>query len=131
MLKINMTHHYHLLCPLYNHVEALCIIIMNECLKFIFQLFHILNLPTLVVLTPPHSPYTPSANYANASADYVNSYVDSSNTFVDHTDFSINYANKSNDCVNTLDDWVNTFADSANTLDKLTSNLYIPKPSLL
>jgi hypothetical protein len=34
ILETNMAHQYHFLCPLYNHVEALHVIIMNECLKF-------------------------------------------------------------------------------------------------
>ncbi len=55
--------------------------------NFIFQLVHIPNFPTLVVLTPPRSPYTPSVNYAHLSTDYIN--------------FFTNYANKFNDYMNT------------------------------
>jgi hypothetical protein len=36
---------------------------------FISRLLHIINLPSLVVLTPPHLPYTPSANYAHLFAN--------------------------------------------------------------
>jgi hypothetical protein len=63
------------------------------------------------------------ANYAHLFADHVNSFVDCGNTFVD-------CANKY-DCANTPDNWANPFADSTNTLDKSSSNLYIPNPSLL
>jgi hypothetical protein len=34
IFEINMAHHYKFMCPLYNHVEALNIIIMNERCKF-------------------------------------------------------------------------------------------------
>ncbi len=34
ILEINTTHHYKFMCPLYSHVEALHIIIMNECPRF-------------------------------------------------------------------------------------------------
>jgi hypothetical protein len=34
IFKINTTHHYHFVCPLFSHVEARRIIIMNEHLKF-------------------------------------------------------------------------------------------------
>jgi hypothetical protein len=78
--------------------------------NFIFQLLHIHNLPTLVVLTPPCSPCTPSDDYTHLSINYVNSFVD--------------YFNKSNDCVNTS-------ANSADTHDKPSLDLYIPNPSLL
>jgi hypothetical protein len=36
IFKINMTHHYKFMCRLYSHVEALSIIIMNEC-----RIFHL------------------------------------------------------------------------------------------
>jgi hypothetical protein len=34
ILEINTTYHYKFICPLYNHVEALNIIIMNEHYRF-------------------------------------------------------------------------------------------------
>ncbi len=42
IIKINTTHFYKFMCPLYHHVEALSIIIMNECHKF-----HLLITPHL------------------------------------------------------------------------------------
>jgi hypothetical protein len=42
ILEINITHHYKFMCPLYNQVEALSIIIMNERCKC-----HFLNTPHL------------------------------------------------------------------------------------
>jgi hypothetical protein len=54
----------------------------------IFRLLHISNLPSLVVLTPPHSPCTPFVNCVHFFANYVNS--------------SINYDNTSTDCINFL-----------------------------
>jgi len=99
--------------------------------NFIFGLFHICNLPTLVVLMPPHLPDTPSANCTHLSADYTHLFIDYDNTFVDYIDFSTNYANKSDDCGNTLDDWVNIVVDSTNTHDNSSSKSYIPNPSLL
>jgi hypothetical protein len=102
---------------------------MNECLKFL--LFYILNLPTLVILTPPHLPYTPSIECVNSSIDYDNSYVNCGNTFTDYINTSIDCANKYDDCVNTSDDYVNTFVDSTNTPNKLTSKFYILESSFL
>jgi hypothetical protein len=64
---------------------------------FIFQLPYICNLPTLFVLTPLHSPYTPSVDYTHLSTNYEN-------TSSDCIDFSIDYAHNSNDYVNTPDD---------------------------
>jgi hypothetical protein len=78
--------------------------------NFIFRLLHIHNLLTLVVLTPPRLPYTPSADYVSSSANYTN--------------FSTNYANKSNDCVN-------IYVDSADTHDRSSLDLCIPNPSLM
>jgi hypothetical protein len=85
---------------------------------------HIPNLPTLIILTPPHSSCMSSINYAHLSAECVNSSIDCGNTFVDR-------ANKSNDCPNTHDDWANTFVDSTNNPDRSSSYLYITNPSLL
>jgi hypothetical protein len=65
--------------------------------NFLFQLFHICNLPTLVVLTPPRSPCTPSTDYAHLS--------------VDCEDTSSDYINFSTDCANNFDDYVNTLDD--------------------
>jgi hypothetical protein len=75
-----------------------------NAINFIFQLFHILNLPTLIVLTPLHSPYTPFIDYAHLSANYVNLFIDCDNTYVDCIDFSVDYANKFDDCANTPND---------------------------
>ncbi len=86
--------------------------------NFIFLLLHIPNFPTLIVLTPPHSPCMPFVNDDHLSINYVNSFVDCGNTPIDYIDFSIDYANKSNDCLNIPDDWVNTFSDSIDTRDK-------------
>ncbi len=103
---------------------------MND-VNFIFQLFHIHNFPTLVVLTPPHSPCTPSTNYAHLSANYFNSFVDYDNTSIDCTNFSIDHANKFDDCAKMPNDRANTSIDSANTHDKSSSDFCIPNPSLL
>jgi hypothetical protein len=99
--------------------------------NFIFRLLHILNLPTLLVLIPFHSPYTPSINYAHLFVDYINSSIDCDNTFADCAHLSIDYANESNDYANTLDAKMNIFVDLVDTLDKLPSYICIPKPSLL
>jgi len=91
---------------------------------FISWLFHICNLPTLIVLIPFCSPYTPSIDYTHLSTNY-------DNTSVDCIDFSTDYANKYDDCVNVHNDWVNIVIDSADTHDKSSSKSYIPNPSLL
>jgi len=62
--------------------------------NFIFQLVHIHNLPTLIVLIPLCLPCTPFANYVHPSTNYEN-------TFGDCIDFS---TNNSNDCVSAPDD---------------------------
>jgi hypothetical protein len=49
-------------------------------INFIFRLFHIINLPSLVISTPPCSPCIPFT-------DCVNSFGDYDHTFVDCTDF--------------------------------------------
>jgi hypothetical protein len=91
---------------------------------FIFRLLHIHNLPTLVVLIPPHLPCTPFVDYAHFSANYVNSFIDYENTSVD-------CANNFDDCDNTFDDWANTLVDLACTLNIPSLDFYIPNPSLL
>ncbi len=55
--------------------------------NLIFQLFHIPTLLTLVVLTPPYLPCTPSIDRAHLFVDCVNSLFDYDNTSVDYTDF--------------------------------------------
>jgi hypothetical protein len=95
--------------------------------NFIFWLFHIPNLPTLVVLTPLCLPYTPFANRAHLSVEFFNALADYDNTFVNCTNFFAHYANKFDDYANTPDDWVNTSIDSINTLDKSSSDLCNPK----
>jgi hypothetical protein len=99
--------------------------------NFIFQLLHIFNLLTLVVLIPLHSPCTPFVDCAHLSTNCVNSYTNCDNTFVDYINFFIDCANKSNDCANTLDDWANTSIDSADTLDNLFLDMCFSNPSLL
>jgi hypothetical protein len=83
---------------------------------FISQLLHIINIPSLAILTPFCSPCTPSVDYAHL-------FVGHDNTCVDCTNFSVDYANKSDDCVNTLDDWANIVVDSVDTLDKSSLDL--------
>ncbi len=97
ILKINMAHQYKFMCPLYNHVEAFHVIIMNECCIFHLQLLHIINLPLLNVLTPFRSSCTPSTNCAH-------SFVDYDHTSADYTNFSTNCVNKFDDYVKTLDE---------------------------
>jgi hypothetical protein len=97
ILEINMAHHYKFMCPLYNHMEALNIIIMKNVANFIFQLCHICNLLTLAILTPPCSLCTPSVDYAHLSTNC-------DNTSIDYIDFFVNCANNYNDCANIPDD---------------------------
>jgi hypothetical protein len=92
--------------------------------NFIFQLLHIHNLPTLIVLIPLHSPCTPSIDFTHVFVDYVNSFYDCDNIHANCTNFYANCANKSNDCAN-------TFVDLTNTHDRSSSNFYIPNPSLM
>jgi hypothetical protein len=92
--------------------------------NFIFRLLHIFNLPSLAILTPLHTPYTPSIDYAHLSTNCVNSYVD-------YIDFSIDCGNKSDDYVNMPNDWANIIIDSTNNFDILSSNIRIPNPSFL
>jgi hypothetical protein len=99
-----MVHHSHFLCPLYNHVEAFCVTLWINASIFIFLLVHIPNLPTLIVLTPPHLPCTPFVDHGHLWTNHVNSIVDYGNTPTNSIDFFIDYANKFNDRVNTLDD---------------------------
>jgi hypothetical protein len=89
---------------------------------FIFQLLHIHNLCTLIVLTPFHSPCTPSTNNcAHLFIDYVNSSIDCINTYVDCINLFAERGNKSDDCANTF----------VNTLERLSLHLCIPNPSFL
>jgi len=88
----------------------------------IFQLLHISNLPSLVVLTPIHMPCTPFVDCAHLSADYVNSSTN-------YIDFSTNYANKSDNYTNIPNDSTNIITNLANISD--ISNLWIPNPPLL
>jgi len=66
-------------------------------IDFIFQLFHIRNRPTLFVLAPLHSPYTPSINCAHLSTNFEN-------TSSHYTNFFANYTHNSNGCVDTPND---------------------------
>jgi hypothetical protein len=91
---------------------------------FIFRLFHIRNFPTLSILTPLCSPYTPSAKCAHLSTNYENKYGD-------YTNFSTDYAHNSNDFVNIFDDRVNTVIDSADMFDISSLNFCIPNLTLL
>jgi hypothetical protein len=61
--------------------------------NFIFQLLHILNFLTLVVLIPPCLPYTPSINCAHLHVYCVNSSADCDNTFAKCTKKFDAYAN--------------------------------------
>ncbi len=90
----------------------------------IFRLVHIPNVPMLIILTPLHLPCMPSINYAHLFVDHVNSSVGCGNT-------STHHINKFDDYTNTPDDWVNTFVNIVDTLDRLSSNLWIPNPSVL
>jgi len=58
-----------------------------NALDFIFRLFHIPNVPIVVVLTPPRLFYMPSIDCANLYADYVNSFVDYGNKFANYSNF--------------------------------------------
>jgi hypothetical protein len=100
-------------------------------IDFIFWLFHIVNFPLLVVLTPPRSPYTPFAEYAHSYVNNVNSSIDCDHTSANCINFSIDYANKFNDCANIHDDLVNIVFDSAYTPNISSSHLCTPNPSLL
>jgi hypothetical protein len=71
---------------------------------FIVQLLHICNRPTLSILIPFHSPYTPSVDYAHLSTNYEN-------TSGECTDFFVNYAHNSDDYVNTPNDQANITID--------------------
>jgi hypothetical protein len=71
---------------------------------FIFQLFHIVNFPLLVVPTPPHSPCTPSVDYVHSFINYVNLSADCDHTFANYIDFFVDYVNKYDDSANTHDD---------------------------
>jgi hypothetical protein len=75
-----------------------------NAIDFIFQLFHIPNLLTLVVLTPPHLPYTPFIDCAHLSANCVNSFIDCDDTFINCIVQPLNYASKFNGCTNTPND---------------------------
>ncbi len=72
--------------------------------NFIFRLFHIPNLLTLAILTPPCLPCTPSYDCAHLFVDYVYSFANYDNKSTNCADFSADYAHKFYDWVNTLDD---------------------------
>ncbi len=91
--------------------------------NFIFWLRHTYNLPTLPILTPPCSPYTPFVNCAHLSANY-------DNTSTNCIDFSTHCANNFDDCANILNDWVNIVTDLTNILDISSLDFCIPNPSL-
>jgi hypothetical protein len=71
---------------------------------FIFQLLHIPNLPSSIVLTSPRTPCTPFVNYAHLSNACVNPFADYENTFDDNIKNCVNYGKKSDNCASTLDD---------------------------
>jgi len=54
--------------------------------EFIFRLLDSYNIPTLSVLIPFHSAFTPFANYAYLSPNYENTISDYINSFVDLVD---------------------------------------------
>jgi hypothetical protein len=107
------------MCLLYSHVEALHVITID----FIFRLLHISNLHSLVVLTPPCTPYTPFADYAHLSTNYVNSSSNCENTYINCIDISTDYGSK-------FYDRANTTVDLANTFNISSLDLWIPNPSL-
>jgi len=78
--------------------------------NFIFWLLHIHNHPTLSILIPLHSPYTP--------------FVDYKNTFSDYIDFFANCAHNSDDYANTPNDLANIVGDSINTPDISSINFW-------
>jgi hypothetical protein len=88
-----------------------------DVIDLIFQLLHIFNLPSLVILTPPHSPYTPSIDYVHFFVNRVNSYVDCDNTSTNYTDFFTDCGNTYVNYSNTPKDWVNIIVDSTETLE--------------
>jgi len=92
--------------------------------NFIFWLLHIRNLPTLFVLIPFHSPYTPSIDYAHLSTDCEN-------TSTDYINFFAYCAHNYEDCANTLDDQMNNSIDLINTPDISSLDRCIPNPTLL
>ncbi len=69
--------------------------------NFIFWLFYIPNLSTLIIWTPFRSP-------CMAFVDYINSFVDCGNTFANCTKTFVDYANKFGNYANTFDDVANT-----------------------
>jgi hypothetical protein len=85
--------------------------------NFIFQLLHICNHPTLCVLTPLRSPYTPSADYENTSNDY--------------TDFLVDCAHNSYDYANTPNDQAKIVVDSADMHEISYVDFCIPNFALL
>jgi hypothetical protein len=92
-----MAHHYKFICLLFCHVEHFMSSLWMDVIDLIFQLLHIFNLPSLVILTPLRSPYTPSV-------DYVHFFVDYDNTSINYTDFLTNRGNTYVDYSNTLED---------------------------
>jgi hypothetical protein len=81
----------------------------------IFRLLHISNLPSLVVLTPPHSPCTPFVNCVHFFANYVNSSINYDNTSTDCINFFVDYVNKFVNYKNMPKDWANLVVDSIDT----------------
>ncbi len=119
-----MTHHYKFMYPLYSHMEAFNIIIMNE-----HRRFHLLITPHMwslyiICIDSTLFALTPSTNFAH-------SFVDYQNTSNDCINFSIDCAHNSDDCANIPNDRTNIVVDLANTLNILSLDLYIPNPSLL
>ncbi len=113
-----MTHHHHLLCPLYNHVEAHHVIIVNKHFKFHLSIIFIPNPPKLVVLIPCHFPCTPT-NCVNTFVDCVNISINYAITSYDYTNIFANWIIKSTNCANTSNDCANTSIDSANAHNTL------------
>ncbi len=96
---------------------SLCVLCIATCKHFtsslkinalnsIFQLVHIPNVPTLIILIPPCLLCMPFIDYAHLFVDCVISSTDFDNTYD-------GYTNKSTDYVNTLDDFANTFVNLA------------------
>jgi hypothetical protein len=102
IIEINTAHHYKFRCPYIATWKHLTSSLWMNIAEFIFWLLHIYNTPTLSILTPFHSPFTPFANYAYLSP---------------------NYENTTGECIN-------FFVDLADTID-ISINLYIPNLALL
>jgi hypothetical protein len=92
--------------------------------NFIIRLIHILNRPTLFVLTPLCSPSTPFANYAHI-------FADCENTVGENTDFFVKCAHNSDDYVNTPNGRTNIAINLADIPNMSSIDFCIPNLALL